>query len=45
MGKPGLYFTSAKRIPNNKAKFVPNEGNLLIYSHWREMMKELVISD
>lgn len=39
---PLMSHYMAERIPNNEAKFVPEEGNLLIYSHWREILLQLI---
>jgi pimeloyl-ACP methyl ester carboxylesterase len=38
---PSTSHYMAERIPNNEARFVPEEGNLLIYSHWREILLQL----
>src|SRR5574341_1546746 len=32
---PSTSHYLAAHLPNNEAKFIPEEGNLLIYSHWR----------
>ncbi len=32
----------AARIPNNETKIIPEEGNLLIYSRWREILQQAI---
>jgi pimeloyl-ACP methyl ester carboxylesterase len=39
---PSMSHYMAEHIPNNEAKFVPEEGNLLVYSHWREILLQLI---
>lgn len=39
---PAMGHYLAARIPNCQAVFVANAGHLLLYSHWREILQQLL---
>lgn len=39
---PAMARYMAARIPNNEATFVPNGDHLLIISHWREILQQIL---
>jgi pimeloyl-ACP methyl ester carboxylesterase len=39
---PAMARFMAERIPNNETVFVPGAGHLLIISHWRKILEQLV---
>jgi len=39
---PSMSHYMAAHLPNNEAKFIAEEGNLLIYSRWREIMTQVL---
>ncbi len=36
----GRYM--AHKVPNCRARFLPDEGHLVLITHWREILEELI---
>lgn len=39
---PAMARYMAERIPDHQAVFVPGAGHFLMYSHWRDILKQIV---